>query len=75
MQSVDFRPVLDLGSLPETVTTVYQHSSNGQVTIRYSETLESNGDSTLSVDVELPEASDVDIDLEYSIHEKGTSFT
>lgn len=57
--------------MPDSVTTIFQRSSNGQVTIRYSEKVDSNGDSTLSVDVDMPEATDLDIDLEYSMQSQG----
>ena len=71
MQAIEYHPVLDLSSIPDSVTTIFQRSSNGQVTIRYSEKLDSNGDSTLSLDVDMPDATDFDIDLEYSLQSQG----
>lgn len=64
-QAVDYRPILDLSDVPETVTTVFQSSSNGQVTVHYSEVMDAGGDSVLSLKVDLPDTADVDIDFEY----------
>lgn len=69
LQVVDFRPVLDLSEVPDTVTTVFQRSNNGQVTIRYTERLEEDGDTSFSVDLELPDTADLDIGLTYSVED------
>ena len=70
-QAIDYNPVLDLSAVPETMTTIFHRSSNGQVTVRYSETSDVSGDNTLSLDVEFPDLTDSDVDFEYRAWDEG----
>lgn len=66
MQDVDIRPVLDLSSVPDDVTLLFEAEGDAEVSFLVTESADGSGDTSLMVDLQLPESLEAD-ELEFEI--------
>ena len=75
LQASDNRPVLDLSTIPEDVTLIFEND-NTDMTVTVTEDQDSRGDISMTLDIDLPQkmlANGVEFSLELT--DQGTTLT
>lgn len=63
---IDMRPVLDLSRIADSVSTLFGETKDQDLTLTYLEATDSHGETSYSLDVDVPDNLDLDLEVEFS---------